>query len=446
MKLKIFNFLYFSILLLVAIFLSYNNFLNADEGVVINNAWHMINGYSLYHDLFEMVAPASFYFIYLFFLIFGASYQIAILSSILFLVFGAYGVYLILKLLNKTNLYNYIIPLFLVISFSQAPIINHNTYFSLVIIWSIYFFLLFLKKKNLYFLTISAFIAGLSITFLQHKGFIFLLFTIIFLFFYSYRKKIFQNFKYIFLYLFFSFIPILIVLLFWPINLLWDQLIIFPLFNYWEVNNVNLSLFFFYFLVLIIFFLFLKPKNIYIKYLLTIQTSLLLSTYTLADYHHLILVTFPLIIIISYYIIRYKDIKIFKLILFLLLFLSIMHLRPHMHEHNFKESEWFNIVDEKCQSDYIYIGPFYPGLYLELSKKNPTKFNYLKENQSIDKHFVLAKERLKKSEADCAILIYYSNIRNKFNHTGNNLLEEYIKLNYSIIYSDDKIFIFYKNN
>jgi hypothetical protein len=445
MKNKVFNLIYFTALFLISYFLYHHNLLNADEGLIINNTWQILNGQRLYVDIFEIIAPGSFYLLYLPLYLFGANYSVAIIISLLFLLFGAYGLYLIINLLNKQSLYNYLVPLIFILSFCFAPVINHNTYFAIISIWLIYSFLLFLKTEKTYLLFISGMLSGLGIIFLQHKGLLVLLFNALFIFLYFRLYKRLSGFNKLLAFLVSALMPVLLVLFYWPIKVLWSQLIVYPFFNYWETNKVSLFFFFFYILVFFILFLIEKKKNKYLKYLFLIQAPLLISAYTQPDHYHLIVSCFPLLIISAYYNNIFKA-KNIKLILYLLIVISLINFRSFVERRYFNETKWYNLALEKCKSDYIYVGPFIPNMYYELKKINPTKFNVLIENYSLDSHFEIAKNRFKESKADCAILVYYPNIKYKFKHSGKNALEEYIRLNYTNIYNDGVIYLYHKNH
>ena len=51
--------------------------LDSDEGVILNGAWNILNGRTLYTDFFEIVAPGSFYLIFAAWKLFGADFWIA---------------------------------------------------------------------------------------------------------------------------------------------------------------------------------------------------------------------------------------------------------------------------------------------------------------------------------------------------------------------------------
>ena len=88
---------------------------NQDNGVIINGAWNLINNKILYIDFFEFIPPASFYLIFWLWKIFGVSYFVANLFSIIMLFFASYGIFRISELIYKNKL-NYLLPIIFIIS------------------------------------------------------------------------------------------------------------------------------------------------------------------------------------------------------------------------------------------------------------------------------------------------------------------------------------------
>src|SRR3989304_78006 len=69
--------------------------LSSDEGAILNGAWQMFNGKSLYKDFFSYIAPGSYYWTKWSFDILGPSYWSAKLFSLILLLLSMYAVYLI---------------------------------------------------------------------------------------------------------------------------------------------------------------------------------------------------------------------------------------------------------------------------------------------------------------------------------------------------------------
>lgn len=434
---KLWTIIFFITLFISAYFFNSTDLLNADEGVVINNAWHIVNYYKLYIDIFELISPGSFYFLALIFSVFGVSYKIALISSLVILLIGAIGIFLIIKLINPKNSYlNYLAPIIFMFSVYGFPIINHNLYATVIIIWAIKFLLSFFDENKIYLLYLAGFLAGLSIIFLQHKGFIFLFFSILFL---LYKKN---SFKKILYYISASIIPGITLFLFWSPIILWDNLFLYPLLNYWEVNKTSFFLLIFFTLIYLFLLFFKKEKNIKLDYLLFIQIPLFISTISLPDYYHLIISIFPLYIVLIYYLIeKPKPLLIsFLIILLYLIYLNFYYyLVIKNNFDDYRQSEWFKLIETECQSPYFHSGPFLPNLYSEINKFNVSKYNVLIENYSTNNQFKDTLNQIKTKKPDCALLFYYYNIKNKFKHSGDNIVEKYIRDNYSILYENENL-------
>lgn len=243
---KNFLFFYWIFILLLNTILHYQYKINFDEGVVLNNAWHLLNGYTMYSDIFSYIAPGSSYLIAGLWKITGINYSSAIFFTILILVLNSFLLYKSAEIIRKSRI-NLIIPLIFTIGLAWLPLINHNFYSTSLLIYSTYFFLKYLNNKKNYNLILTGIFIGLSIFFLQQKGlavagatFLFLLFQKAFT-----REKL----KKLVLYSFSVLAPLTIFLA-WPLSLIYNNLIYFPWLNYTEINQVSWQL---YIIVILIF-------------------------------------------------------------------------------------------------------------------------------------------------------------------------------------------------
>jgi hypothetical protein len=120
--------------------------------------------------------------------------------------------------------------------------------------------------------------------------------------------------------------------------------------------------------------------------------------------------------------------------------INIINFKPFY----FFPRDFINFVEEECPGKYIYVGPFSPNIYFETKKINATSFGLLIEKQSTIEQFNKALGEIVKNQPSCAIMSYYDNIKNKFKHQGNNVVEKYINQNYKIkkIYSNNQIIIY----
>lgn len=445
-KLKIY--LYYLLLLIISIFFYYQHNLNADEGVVLNGAWNLFNNQILYTDFFEMIAPGSFYLIYFGFKLFGVKFAVANIISLLMIWGSSIGLYKSLNLIRFNRL-NFLWPLFFLLALTPLPIINHNTHNLFFLIWSSYFFLLGLKNNSFKYFAISGLFSGLAIIFLQQKGLIFFGASCLFLLFYLIKNK--TNFlKNIFSYLIFTLLPIIPLFFKWSVNVLYQNLIVFPMTNYFEVNKTPFYLLISFLLILFYFIINIKNKSSLINYLLTIQFFLLLSTIPLPDYYHLILIVFPLLILIpSLFLETFTYLSKIIIIVFIIIIMfsflnSFYTFKPFYSYTKDTTITWLKYINDNCTGKYIYSGPFAPNLYFETQKLNATPFDVLIEKQTTANQFDIALESFKKNQPTCAVLYYYSNIKTKFKHTGNNALENYIKNNYILEYQNNNVFIYHK--
>jgi hypothetical protein len=270
---KIENLWWFSLFLILLFFHS-NHPLNSDEGITLNGAWNLINNKELYIDFFEFIPPASFYLVFWFWKIFGVHYFVAKFFAIIIVFLSAIGIYKISQKISK-NKFNYFFPFIFIISSIYWPIINHNTFNILFIIWAIYFFLKGLSNYSANPFIISGLLTGLSILFLQQKGIVLLFSLTSFLLILFFKEKKYQLLKLNFYFFIFSFLPLLILLK-WPLQILYKNLIIFPLFNYTEINKLSFYLLIFFLIILLsILWLLKKEKDKKIWLLFYLQFFLL---------------------------------------------------------------------------------------------------------------------------------------------------------------------------
>lgn len=427
-----------------------NKPINGDEGVILSGAWHILNGKTLYFDFFEKIAPGSFYFIYFLFKFFGVYYFVAKIVSTILLIISSFLIYKSASLIKKSNL-NFLPAIVFTLSFYLLPIINHNFYNIFFIIISTYLFLWGIKtNKNIFYLW-AGFFSGISIIFLQHKGLIFWGASGLFLLFLLLKNQSKKSLYQIILYSLGSIIPVVLVLLKWPIKVVYENLFLSPLNGYLEVNEMPYYIIASFVMIFVYFCIYLiNDKNKKINYLLFIQLFLLLSCLPLPDFYHLYLASFPLLILSPIIFGKKPQIinQIFVIILWAL-FLLVTSLNmmscPLFGNSDENIKEIIEIIENNCPNNYIYSGPFSPNLYFELKKLNATPFNVLIEKEYSPEQFDMALESFKTNSPDCAILIYYPNIKNHFKHSGNNALENYIRENYKLINLDQYIFIYKKN-
>lgn len=426
---------WFLFILIIIIFHS-SHLLDSDEGVILNGAWNIINGKRLYVDFFEFVSPGSYYLTAIWWKFFSVSYLSAKILALSLLLLGGVGVFQLGKQFGL-KYFIWIPPLFFFLSSIFWPIINHNTFSLVFLIWSVVFGFIALKGPNqkfIFFLT--GFLCGITTVFLQHKGFIVVsYFSLIFSYLVFLKKKI-----YLKSFLFFGvgfIIPLLILCFLWSPLLLFSTLISFPLGHYLETNLVSLILWscvgFFSVILYIIITHFQKNKYTFLyPYLLILQIFLLISVLPRADLHHLTQVLFPFFILLTVVFENIKLKTVFKKLIIIFFFVCIFFFLI-ISVPLFKKppSELYQTINYYCQNNSFYSGPFLPGLYFEFRKHNQLPYSILITNQQTPAQFKQAAQILNENPPHCVVLNY--TMVKKFNYTTDNPVDNFIQTHYRFV-------------
>lgn len=435
---------------LVFILLNSVNALDSDEGVILEGAWAIHNDKTPYIDFFEIITPGSFYINYLAWLITGPSYLASKTVGITCLMLAAVGSYASARLITgRESKYNLISPIFICLSSSFWPTINHNTYNITLLIWATYFHLLFLSGKSERALVYSGFLTGFAFLFLQHKSLLFFIATIGFHVARGSNRRI-PTTLVILRYTGTFLLPI-ILLMKWPPDLLAKDLFIFPANNYVAVNKTSLLPF--WFALTLTFFTFLptiKSRNKKMTYMLALQCLMLPSALQRTDITHVSLAMFPTIIAIAPYLLD-NPIKISTSSLARLIpavtFLTLTAVSTSTLAYNASAVIYDNLTGNNARNNArkvlsfiqqlcptLYAGPFTPGLYFETRTINPTPYSVLLTGFNTQLQFEDAVRHLEKSKPKCAI-IENNRISIKYHHTIDNPVEHFIQSNYKHAYN-----------
>ncbi|OIO07618.1 hypothetical protein AUJ35_01690 [Candidatus Falkowbacteria bacterium CG1_02_41_21] len=422
---------------------------DSDEGVILDGAWNLYNDRHLYSDFFEFITPGSFYLIFFIWKIFGISFWSAKIASILLLFLSAIGIYSIAQKISKNKL-NILAPIFFCLATSGLPLINHNFYSLPFAIWAIYFLLLALDNSKAKYFICGGLLTGITILFLQTKGLA--LGTAIFLFLLGWFKG---RLKTILIYLGAALIPLLIFL-FWPLQTIINNLLIFPINNYQQINKVSVTSLLISTLILgLIVYLFRREKNPKIWLLLILQFFLLLTTIPLPDYYHLLIAGVPIMALTGIIINQIKNkaesiySKLANYSIVVITMSFVLYPAIDFLVFNFKplvsaNREVFVFIENNCPGKYIYAGPFAPNVYFESRKLNATPYPWLLTGHNTPEQFLEAKEYLIKNEPSCAILAYPRS-QSRFNYNQDNLVENFIRDDYYQIHGEQNFYIYKKN-
>lgn len=451
-------YLYWLAIAIVLVLLHSSHSLNSDEGVILNGAWNLLNGRTLYTDFFEFIAPGSFYLVFWAWKILGAHYAVAKALGILSILLGVVAVFRIGRLFTS-NWITYVPPaLYCLLSVFWVTI-NHNTFNAMLMAWATYFCAKNLITRSSYDAALGGLMTGLSILFLQHKGAVlFLVILLSFLFFYIHdRNK--DILKSSVSYFIFSMIPLLLLLR-WPLPILFEDLVRFPPTHYLAINRVSPLLFFVgSFYTLLAFWAMRGGLNRPMQLLFTVQAALLFTTLQRADLSHTTIVLFPLLSLtpIVYEKIRHGpgisrfmryaygaffSIAAVAVTFIVVLAVAIIFIMSPFRDAT-KNSLLLTFVKDRCSS--IYAGPFLPGMYYETGKLNPTKFTFLLTGYNTDQQFSAAYDELNTARPECVVVNYA--MVGKFNYSKDNPVEKFILDNYKLAYSsgDEQLYMLDRN-
>ncbi len=428
-----------------------NNLLDSDEGIILEGAQRLIHGQKLYLDFFEFIPPASFYFILFVWKIFGVSYISAKLASLALFAIGGIGIF---KIGRKIGLYyTALIPVAIYfLSSAIWPIINYNTFNAVFLIWSAYYFINFIQNSKYRWLIFSGIFCGIYILFIQHRGMALGGAVVIFLSALFIKEKNKSWWKYFLTYSLSAIAPLL-TLFFWPPQIIWNNLILFPAANYWETNVVSYYLIILATAILIWLgiFIYRKNWNNSIAFLFILQTTLLIICLPRPDYFHVFLILFPFYVLLikAYFLIKNKLSVLsytyyafcFIILIIIVNFCSIALLfGQNIYFHNQLRDDLVQYVNNNCESPYIYAGPFIPGVYFETEKLNATAYPFLITNQQTQSQFEDAVKDLELKKPDCAILQYA--IVEKFSYDKNNPMGNYINAKYHLEKKINRLLIY----
>ncbi len=306
--------------------------------------------------------------------------------------------------------------------------------------WSCYFFIRTLQPHaKLYDSIYSGLLTGLSILFLQHKGFVLFVvaFTTLGILWLKERTRTQRDIC--IAYLLSTLLVIAALLIVWPIAVLYNNLIL-PLFSYSENQPIELFYFILFSLVICMPLVLLwKKATTPVRFLLALQATLFIAAEASMNLVHISFILAPLYILLPFLIdttlAALSIAGVTHLVFFGVAFFFILQnaiateiLSPPFSEIDTRPLRL--VVDRFCPGAYIYAGPFTPAVYFEARKLNPTPY-YMLLDDSLPSHpFTVARDNLMELQPSCAILDY-SRV-GQFGYDQNNILEQYIRTHYKI--------------
>lgn len=420
--------------------------LNSDEGIVLNAAWDIINGKKMYVDTFEFMAPGASYLIAAWWKLTDVSYTSARIISLAIIYSGLIGLYLISTTLGIKR-WRLLAPALFIISSAYWQPMHYNAFNTVSIIWALYFLLRAFKHKKISTFFISGFFSGLAFIFLQHKGLALIgsLGAIVAVL--SASGKISR--RALIYFCIGAILPPIALLSYWSPTLLYEDVILFPLKHYQEVNTLPLTLWAGT-LAAALLLSALAAHSVKhetktaVMALVVTGIFQMLASMPRADATHVLqaLTPFlPICAIIFELCLQGKIDRKLVTVCWLLGSLALIYDNPPFQPST---SLVMQALRRYCpEPSSLYAGPFMPGLYLETNAHNPTPYSFLITRHNTNEQFIDAANHLIAKPPRCVVLNYA--VVQKFGYTKDNPVDRFIEKNYSFAGEFRNIKILVKN-
>jgi hypothetical protein len=433
------------------------NELNSDEGVILNGAWNLLNGRTLYTDFFEFVAPGSFYLVFAGWRLFGAHFWIAKLMGILAIagaVIGTYRISLLMasqEQITAPRWANFFGPLVYCLMSGYWPAINHNTFNIAIVVWGAYFATRSILRQSLLDACAGGLIAGVAILVLQHRGLVLAASALTAFGFFLARDKDVVWLKHIVGFLAGAVTLVASMLLFWPGTLLIENLIRFPANHYLEVNRLDHSLFLITACgLLLACWLLRNSSNRAVWFLVLLQGAMFLTALQRPDYSHITITLFPILALFPPLLATTSKLPLASKTLLVGHAVSLLILIFPISVKTLIDPSWFvdksqhlaiQYVKRNCTSSpYIYAGPFRPGLYFETGKLNPTRYSLLLTRFNTSAQFLDARNDIERHRPQCIVTNH--SLVEKFDYDKDNEVDKYIASHYELSFESGAFKIF----
>ena len=227
----------------LSVILKWGHLVEQDEGYTLTGAWQVSNGLVLYRDIFDYVPPGAYYLLAVLFWLFGASYAVAKIFSIILVVLGGYGVYRLGKHFALGRM-RYLPPLWWLFLSDHHVLINYKLYVLVAVIWAVECILAArvvgvsvdaYKKRHWSLLVFAAgALSGIAVLVHHARGAAIVAAVVIFI-------MVDRRFRALPSYLA-GLVIALLPLLAWPISVLWYHLAFFTFHHYLPFNRTGLWL------------------------------------------------------------------------------------------------------------------------------------------------------------------------------------------------------------
>lgn len=432
------TFLFF---LAIALIVGTSHLLNADEGIILNGAWKIYNGQSLYTDFFEFVAPGSYYLAYLAMKVMGPSYLAVRAVAILLLALSALALADITRRMGAHERNARIAGTLWILCLGVSLIlINHNTWSSEIAVIGLAILLRAIdtNARPLLF-GVAGLAIGLVPVFLQTKGAVLVVVLIGVSMILGFMKIL--NPLRIGALLVGLLVPTVSLFLVWTPSVLWYHLFAWPMARYHEVNAVSpLPL-----VIALVVFLFLfvhtwkraRTKRVLLAVVGVVQCALYVSVLSQPEFFHTSLVSFSIPLLIALWIesrprtggpkALFETTLPLPLICILYLFLAFnvtysIHTPAQLRDMNAYRERY---------GEHIYSYPFLANFYPELRAQNPYPFNVLYAGLNTAEEFNQNLTVLKRERPE--VIFRGRSLGDKFHYDWTNPHDLWIDQNYEVV-------------
>ncbi len=427
--------------LMIATLVGSSNFMNLDEGIILNGAWKMYLGQSLYTDFFEIIAPGSFVLAFVTMKLFAPTYIAVRIVAILMLALSSFALADIAKRLGVSERGARIAGVvWMIFLMYGLMLISHNAWSSEITIIGLALLLRAIDRKlNWISFALAGLTLGLVPVFHQTKGPL-LLGTLVPVLLYFVLRRIFpmQNMV---AFCLGAAIPAVVTFLVWSPTVLWEHLVAWPLAHYFAVNEVSFIPFVIVLIVsaALMYSSWKSASTVRPLLLLIIvsQLALFLSVYSRPDFEHIAMDAFAIPIFVLL-LLEAREKRVGKIspkksllpepLVLILLFVMSFNITFSMHTPK-TLAHLREYQDTYGQGIYNY--PFIPSFYFELRAPNPYPYGALLTGMHTPDEFNKNLDILKREKPP--LVIRYQMIGNKFGYNWNNPHDIWINEHYRVV-------------
>lgn len=425
--------------------------LDGDEGVILEGAWNLLNGRQLYTQTFQYVGPASFYLVYWLWEAVGPGFWVARGLGLASELLTALAIFRTGSLLAPSNLGRYAGPALYALASGAWPALNHNTFSALFSAWALYFCVRELISRHEIDAALAGALAGVGTLVLVHKGALLLAMLGAFL---TVRRE--GGWRSGVIFGVAAAAP-LTVLLWWPLSLLFYELIEFPATSYVAANRTSL-------LPLGLALSWTLPllwavrgrRSRGVALLCVLQLAYIAASLQRTDSAHVLILMFPACALLPVAVDELsrrgplpRRARVVYLVAGALAISTVLGAATGRMVRQWppfrrrpENAALVAFVKEHCPS--LYAGPFMPGLYFETRRLNPTSFGVLLTGLNTPGQFRRAREELAAAPPACAVLA--DEMGAPFGHSPRNAVNDFVARNYAPVAVVGRARIYVRND